>query len=391
MKMRAVLALAFALNLCLALPAHDAAAQQPQSQRAPDKLVVQIEYFKGAPPAYESVPGTAWYARFGRTPAADTRAPADTVLAVDVTTRADGGRVEIKVGVHVGAQHFDRLDAVGTYRASVGEDVTAGDLERFGVAPFRMKVLRIGETSNAAPVVVNRTQSIEAAVTDFKPEPLPRATVTLRNLSSKRVRAVELRLVVDGRESVSSFLAEREGKMLIEPGATFDKKVGVTKGRATQTDFTPQTVESVVVSSAVFDDYTYEGDAHTAARKRAMDEGERAQLPRLVSLIREAHSARASASTPEAVRSFKAKLSALDDDAPARSVDAIMKAYTELKPGDRELVEAAMSVAMHAARRELLDDLARFEEAYARSPAENDFDAWLKSRQARFGLWLSRL
>jgi hypothetical protein len=390
MKMRAALSLAFVLGLCLTFPARDNAAQQPQSQHAPERLVLQIEYFKGAPLAYESVPGTAWYGRFGRTPAANTRAPADTVLAVDVTARPDGDRVEIKVGVRVGAQHFDRLDAVGTYYAAVGESVTASDLERFGVAPFRMKVLRIGDTSNAAPVVVNRTQSIEAVVSDFTPAPLPRGVVTLRNLSSKRVRAAELRLVVDGRDSIISFLAEGEGKMLIEPGATFDKRVGVTKGVATQTDFTPQTFESVVVASVVFDDYTYEGDVHTAARKRAMDEGERAQLPRLTALLAEADAARATLPTAEAVRRLREKLSALDDTAPAR-VDAIMKSYAELKPGDRELVEAALSVAMHGARRQLLDDLARFEEGTARTPAEGDFGAWLRAKRERLEQWLARL
>ena len=367
-----------------------ASASLRQQPRSPERLVVQVEYFKGAPLAYESVPGSSWYGRFAVTPAASTRAPADTVLAVDVMTRMDGGQVEIKVGVHVGARHFDRLDEVATYHASAGEEVVAGDLERFGVGPFRMRVLRVSETLSAAPTIVNKTQSIEAVVTQFDSSPLPRATVTLRNLSSKRVLAVDMRQVLDGKEKIFSFVAERNGKILMEPGGTAEKKFVATKGNATQTDFTPEAFESIVVASAVFDDYTYEGDVHAAARKRAFDEGERLQLPRLVALLSETRAARGDA-TPDALKRFREKLSALDDNAPARSVDAIMKAYADLKQGERELAVAAMSASMHEAKRSLLDDLSRFESDFKRDPAANDFGAWLKSRRERLEQWLARL
>ncbi len=63
-----------ALALCLlaapAAPAQDAAAPQPK----PDKVVVQVVYKKDAKPAYLDVPGCAWYAWFGSTPAAAARA-----------------------------------------------------------------------------------------------------------------------------------------------------------------------------------------------------------------------------------------------------------------------------------------------------------------------------
>jgi hypothetical protein len=363
----------------------------PQQPRAPERLVVQVEYFKGEHPAYVSVPNGSWFGRFALTPAAATRAPADTVLAVDVKTRMDAGRVEIKVGVHVGAQHFDRLDEVAIYHATVGETIVASDLERFGVGPFRMKVLRVSETLSAAPTIVNKTQSIEAVVSQFDPSPLPRATVTLRNLSSKKVLAVDMRQVIDGKEKIFSFVAERDGKVLMEPGGTAEKKFVATRGNATQSDFTPQAIESVVVASAVFDDYTYEGDVQAAARKRAFDEGERLQLPRLVALLREARAARGPASA-ESVKQLKEKLTSLDDIAPAKTLDAIVNAYPELKQGDgRCLVESAFTVSMHETRRTLLDDLKRFESDFARDPAANDFRAWLKSKQESFEQWLSRL
>jgi hypothetical protein len=183
---------------------------------------------------------------------------------------------------------------------------------------------------------------------------------------------------------------EQEGKVLMGPGATYDKRIGVTTGQATQGEFTPQAVESVVIMSAVFDDYTYEGDVHAAARKRAFDEGERLQLPRIVAVLRDARAPRGVATT-DAIKKFRERLSAISDDAPPKSVEAIMKGYAELKPADRELVETAMSVTMHESRRLLLDDLQRFEADFARAPAENDFGAWLKSKRERFEQWLARL
>ena len=114
------------------------AQEQPQSQekpvaRAPEKLVVQVEYFKGAPLAYQSVPGSSWFGRFGLTPAASTRAPADTVLAVDLKTRMMDGRVEIKVGVHVGARHLDSRQRCG--ERSFLEGLACGLLGGLGRLP----------------------------------------------------------------------------------------------------------------------------------------------------------------------------------------------------------------------------------------------------------------
>lgn len=368
--------------------------QSPEKQaaREPARLVVQVEYFKGAPLAYVSVPNGSWFGRFGLTPAASTRAPADTVQAVDVKTRMLEGRVvEIKVGVHVGlGQMFDRLDEVATYKASAGETVVARDLERFGVEPFLMKVLSVSDTLSAAPTIANKTQSIEAVVSKFEPLPLPRAVVTLHNLSSKRVLAVDMRQVIDGRERIFSFVSERDGRALMEPGGTYDKKMVATRGNANQNDFTPTAIESVVVASAVFDDYTYEGEAGAAARKRAMDEGERLQLPRIVALLRAARSARGPV-TAETLKQFREKLTSIDDIVPARSLEAIVKAYPELKPDGRDMVESAFTVSMHESKRSLIDDLKRFEEAFARDPAANDFRAWLKPQQERFEQWLARL
>lgn len=384
---------AFACVVLACVVAHAQEPPQPQEKplvREPTRLVVQIEYVKGAPYSYVSVPNWVWLGRFNLTPAASTRAPADTVRAVNVKTRMLDGRVEINVGVHVGLQQFDRLDEVAIYQASPGETVVASDLERFGVEPLRMKVLNVNDTSAAAPTIVNKTQSIEAVVSKFEALPLPRVTVSVRNLSSKGVRAVDLREVIEGREQITSFMADFKGGVIMGPGGTYDKKLVAATGRSNQNDFTPTAIESVVIASAVFDDYTYEGDALAAVRVRASDEGERLQLPRIIALLREAGAARGPV-TLETVKKFRERLAALDDTPPAETLASILRAYPELKPADREWAEGAMTVSMHESKRELMDDLRKLEADFGRASAASDFVALLKSHQERFERWLARL
>lgn len=380
-----------ALAACVLLAPAASAQEAPAPQPEPDKLVVQVIYRQGAKPAYETVPGSSWYACPGRVPTPAPRAPADNVQAVDVQTKLEGGRVEIKVGVHVGERFFDRFDEVATYRAALGETVEARDLERLGVAPFVFKVLRVSPSDIPAPVVDNRTQSIAAAVTDFTSVPLPRATLTLTNLSAKRVRAVMLKTTLDGRPGVSTLAFEREGKPLMEPGGTYRRKFGGTDGRPSGASFTPAATDDVIVVAAVlFEDYTYEGGVEFAAHKVTMDEGHRLQLPRLVRLLRDAHEAD-EAGSAEAVLRLKAALSALDDAAPQTSVDALLAAYPALPPPMCNNLKTGIEVSMHYVRRELLNDLGRFEKQFRAAPSDDAFKRWLAEQQTRHEGWLARL
>jgi hypothetical protein len=307
-----------------------------------------------------------------------------------VKTTLEGERVELKVGVHVGGRFFDRLDGVATYTLAPGETIEARDLERFGVRAFVFKVLRVAASDTAAPAVDNRTQSIAAAVTAFKPDPLPRAKVTLTNLSAKRVRAVAMQTVVDGRRRTSIFAFEREGRPLMEPGGTYERNVGITDGSTAGAGFTPISIEGLVVLAVVFEDYTFEGDAESAARKACMDEGERLQLPRLLRLVRGSQGA-GDVETAEAVRRLREGLAALDDVAPQASVDAMLAAYAAPAPAYARNVREGIEVTMHLVRTELLNDLERFEKQQKAAPAADGFKRWLAEQQSRFEGWLARL
>jgi hypothetical protein len=387
MRLRTYINVGLALAACLFAP-HAAAQESPAP--APARLVVQVEYLKGAKLSYQPVPGGGWYGRFGRAATPEPRAAADKVLAVDVKLSPAGAGVEIKVGVHVGERYFDRLVEVATYTAALGETVRAGELEGVGVAPFVFRVLRVNDADASPPVVVNKTQSVEAVVTEFTPTPLPRSKLTLRNLSSKRVRAVELDQAFRGGGRATGAAVERDGRILMEPGGTYERKLGVTNGRSYANEFTPEAIESIIVASVVFEDYTYEGEARPAARARAYDEGQRVQIPRAMALVRRAHAAR-DVETAEALARFRAEVAALGDSAPQSSVEAILNGLPALTPSERDSVRVGMEVSMHGFRRALLEELDAFEQKFRAAPAGNSFKSWLKAKQADFEGWLARL
>jgi hypothetical protein len=176
----------------------------------------------------------------------------------------------------------------------------------------------------------------------------------------------------------------------MEPGGTYERRVGITDGRRTGESFMPQSVDGIVVAAVVFEDYTFEGDAESAARKAMLDEGTRLQLPRLMRLVYVAHRAR-DVRSAEGVRRFRAALSALDDVAPQSSADKVLAAYPGLTPAMANNLKVGIEVSMHHVRTELLGDLERFEQRLQAAPADNSFKSWLAGQQARFEGWLARL
>ena len=266
----------------------------------------------------------------------------------------------------------------------------AADLEKVGGAPFVFRVLNVNEAEASPPSVANLTHSIEAVVTDFTPTPLPRGKLTLKNLSPKRVRAVYLRQIVGGRTRLQGYVTEREGRTLMEPGGSAEKVFGMANGEPSEAGFTPSAVEALVVAAVVFEDYTYEGEPGPAALKRALSEGEREQLPRLAALVREAQAA-PGVESPAALRRLRERLSSLGAEASQRAVDAVLKNYAGLESSNPARWKQAVEMSMHGTRRDLLDELERFETKFRASPAENSFKLWLKRRQTFFEAWLARL
>jgi hypothetical protein len=198
-------------------------------------------------------------------------------------------------------------------------------------------------------------------------------------------------MVVSNGERLTWLIAEEDGKILMGPGETHTITVGPTVGRRSSPDnFTPEPLQSVVVATAIFDDYTYEGVVGPAIGKKSLDEGQRVQLSRIIPLVREAQ-ASANVESVEAIEKFRAAISALDYQAPQSVFDAISRRYPAGGSAGQNLTSIALEVSMHMVKRDLINDLDAFEKKFQSAPTENSFKEWLRARQERFEAWLSRL
>lgn len=376
------------LPLALSLSAV-AAARQQAGAPAPSNLVLQVVYFEGAPTAFQQVPRGpemvgSWYGHFQTLPRPAAAKDSAPVQAVNLCARAEGRGVRLKVSVFTGERHFDREEAVGTYEAGVGDEVVVKELEQFGVAPFRVTVRRMSLHPSAPPVVVNKTQSIEASVGGFDGLKGATAKLALRNLSAKRVLGVEYRETREGRTVWTRFAAAGGGRTLIEPGGEYTYAVSLARRGYVSPEgfYVPYAPETILVASAVFEDGTYEGEPLAAARMAAQHEGERLQLTRALALLR------GTTAKPGAAASLKARAEALGIEAGADAVERVARRYPALAAPHREFVKAAMEVSMHTLRKRLLDELTALE----KEPADaGKLGEWLAARREEFEGWLSRL
>ncbi len=369
-----------------------AAAARQAGAPAPSNLILQVVYFEGAPTAFHLVPRGpemlgGWFGRF-KTVARRQAAKGDLpVRAVNVVSRAEGEGVLVKVSVYTGERHFDREEPVGTYTAGVGEEVIVKELERFGVEPFRLTVLRLKPNPAAPPVVVNKTQSVEASITAFDSSKGVSARLTLRNLSAKRVLAVEYRETREGRVVWTRYAAEEDGRPLLEPGGEHTSGLSqVHRGHVSPEGFyVPYAPETILVATAVFEDGTYEGEPSAAARSAAHNEGARLQLTRALALLRK------TPAKPDAAARLKAQVAALDSVADAAAVASIFKRYPGLAESEREFVKSAVEVSMHRIRKELLDELAALGREPDSAADAGKLGEWLAAKREKFEGWLSRL
>lgn len=365
-----------------------AASAQEASPPVPSNLILQVTYFEGAQTSFILVPKGpemvgAWYGRFQVVPRPPDAKDTTPVQAVNVVSRVEGEGAQIKVSVFTGERMFDREEPVGTYTAGVGEEVVAKELERFGVAPFRVTVRRMSPHPSAPPVITNKTQSVEATISAFDHTKGVSAKLSLRNLSSKRVAAVEYSETREGRVVWTRFAADPEGRMLIEPGGVYSYGISqVRRGHVSPEGFyIPHAPENIYVAGAAFEDGTFEGSPEPAARLAAMNEGARRQIPRVLALLGKAPSG------PDAARRLKGQVAALDYEPDARAVDLIFKSHRGLEPSYREMIKASVEVSMHTVRKELLDAL----EALEREPDPAKLRDWVKATREKYEAWLGRL
>ncbi len=125
----------------LAVSATNVFAQQEPS--APTRLALEVTYYPGRNPAYNTVPGPdskpsgSWFGMFART--ASWKAPAgatDVKEAVRVVSCVEGDAVRVTVSILSGRKAFENEQQVGTHLIRETEKISIDELKLFGIEPF---------------------------------------------------------------------------------------------------------------------------------------------------------------------------------------------------------------------------------------------------------------
>jgi hypothetical protein len=344
---------------------------------------LEVAYFKGRPFAYQKMGQWAWYALFQRVQGWTPSAGSVQVEAVKITPRTEDGAVKVRVTVLKG-KLLETEEPVGDYPIAENAKLTIDDLTKFGVIPFEVLLVRAPATVSSLPAVVNKTRSLLVSVAPDSAS-LPTFQLKLINDSAKAVRAFTYETTVDGRQRLSGMPNRPGGGILISPGGSHEEKVRISlDATSASTGEVPAALTNltVIITSVIFADGSYEGDVYQAARYRAFMLGERTQLKRILEVLR----------TDTAATSLDILNGQVSDltwyvDEPA--FEAFVKGIGKVDEKIKEDLHDAVLVASTDLQQNFVAEFGEKRNSIGDKPAE--FQAWLKTAAERYQKWLSAL
>jgi hypothetical protein len=199
-------------------------------------------------------------------------------------------------------------------------------------------------------------------------------------------------VVQGGRPRIMSMPRGKEDEAIIAPGGTYEFTAKLaTQTTPTPDGYTPALVPNQIIeiSSAVFDDGSFEGDSQIAITVAAFHQGKKLQLARVIELLERSLSAtETTASTTLA--SLKSDVATLSFEADSDSVQEVRGKFPNLSARQEHDLKPAIEVSMKGLRDEVVNEITRFQ-LRNRRVDPNAFHHWLKSSKDRYEAWLVRL
>jgi hypothetical protein len=389
-----VLALVFQTLAVRAIP-----LRQQSGQPAPTGLALEVTYHKERPPTYQAVPGPdanlngSWYAFFGRVAAWQPPADSLPVRAVNILSRLEGASVRIEVSVYTGLKYFDKEQPVATYRVSENEKIRVEGLRQYGVEPFEIKLLRMNPLLTDLPSIINNTQSIEVIELKANHSTLPTYTLAVQNLSDKKVAAVGISVLVNGKMQLGSLRRRRDGQTFIRAGGI--QEINLSGARTTQltpAGYLPDSPpnQEILISTVVFEDGSYEGEMETAAQVRGFELGSKLQLPKLIALLEEALNS-ADASVFKSLEKLKTQAASLTTDVDTADLLDLARGFPTLSQEKTRDLKTSIEVALAGEKFDFLKLIQEFEKSGAQANDQKAFRAWLSANKERYQKSLAQL
>jgi hypothetical protein len=281
-------------------------------------LALEVKFYPGEPPAYVTVPpansrpGGCWFARFGQVPNWPAAA-AKTVRAVNIQGIIVDDLVRVSVSVFLGLK-FDEERQLSVHTLHEGERVTLRELTEFGVVPFEVALIRVGSVPNNLPQFVSKVKSIELVTIQSTLSTLPGYRLTLRNLSTKNVSALAIKIRQGDHVLLTGMPQGKEGLPLLVANDVSELIVPApTRALATPAGYQPATSidQMVEITQVAFDDGSLEGEPGSASHYPALVKARKIQLSKVIDLFETALQDD-SADVLRALERFEDKMEVLD-------------------------------------------------------------------------------
>jgi hypothetical protein len=355
-----VIAVAFVLGLLATLTA----TAQPNPVQ-PTHLALEVYFYPGEPPAYIAVspanvpPGGCWFARFKRVPGWTAPAGSQEVHAVNIQAILVGDVVKVSVSVFLGLKFEEERD-VAVYTLHEGDKITLRELAEFGVEPLDIVLVRVASVPSGLPQFVSKVKSIELVTIQNALSTLPAYRLALRNLSTKNVSALVIKVRQGDRTLQTGMPQGKEGRPLVVASGVSELIVPApTSASATPAGYQPTTSANQIIeiTEAAFDDGTSEGELGPASRYGLLIKSRKIQLGKVIDLFQ----------------------TALQDDssAPQSALDRFENQMAVLDP------KGAM-------RDEVIREIHRFRVSNPNLDS-NTYHAWLVASKQKYEAWLARL
>ena len=353
---------------------------------APTLLSLEVKYNPDLPPAYitvrgpETKPRWIWVTRFIRSK--QLAKDGLRINAVRVESQFNGETADIKISLLCGRHEgFEREDPVATYHIGLNEPTVIPELKSFGIEPFSLTLLNVVPPLPPEPAFENLTRTVEIVSVRSDNVPLPAYHLTLRNLSDKNIRALEIKVLHQGRAGVSGLWQGQHDRPLIEAGGVLERTIPVAVAQKTAAGYAPgtATASTIRIGAAVFEDLTYDGEEQPACQYEKFVVGRRLWVKRLLPLI-EQQLANPALSPPD----FKQKLQSLTfelDDSERTQQSAVSSNCPN--------PDSFTNISTQTLTLELNRELDRIIKTRPSPPI--NFRAWLESRRDEYQSWLARL
>lgn len=371
-----------------------------EGSSAPTRLTLEVTFYPGRKPAYETVPGPdakpsgAWFALFARTKSWQAPAGAPPVEAVRVVSRVEGDGVRVTVSILSGEKALENEHQVGTYLIRETEKISIDDLRLFGIEPFEIRLLRVNPNiAPVPPVILKDVQSVVVLNAMAKETTLPSFRIILRNQSNKNIVGLGVDVVGEGRVQLTSRPRGIDGQPLIPTGKEYWLTVAVpNRAQSTPGGYVPTSPSDlqIEIKAAVFDDGTYEGDAGTAVAVRGYLAGEKMELPRLIPLLESALKS-SSVNLTEALSSLESQVSSVGSDADPDVVQSLTAEFPQASPSVVGTIKATMEFTATTIKSNLLKEIRMLQNEGPQRLNADLYRTWLTKTRERYEKWLSRL